>query len=75
MTNVFKYLCTHDNHKIFFNEIDVIVEFGSRKSNEKFVKEASKRNIPFVSGSTGLSKNFKIIKNYSKKYQYSGLLI
>ena len=57
-----------DESKSFFNELDVVIEFGLEEATIKFVKEASKRNIPFVSGSTGLSKDtLNLLKKYSKK--------
>ena len=57
-----------DNIQKFFNNIDVIVEFGLEEATKMFVKEASKRNVAFVSGSTGLSKQtVKLLINYSKK--------
>ena len=43
-----------DNIIEFFNDLDVVIEFGLEEATIKFVKEASKRNVAFVSGSTGL---------------------
>ncbi len=57
-----------DNITKFFNNLDVVIEFGLEEATIRFVKEASKRNIAFVSGSTGLSnKTLKLLKTHSKK--------
>ena len=65
--NALNIYVTHES-KRFFNDLDVVIEFGLEKATRKFVKEASKRNIPFVSGSTGLSKDtLNLFKKYSKK--------
>ncbi len=56
-----------DNTESFFNNLDVVVEFGLEKATKKFVKEASKRNIAFVSGSTGLkNETIKLLNEHSK---------
>ena len=65
-----------DNITKFFNNLDVVIEFGLEEATIRFVKEASKRNVAFVSGSTGLSnKTLKLLKTHSKKYLFFGLLI
>ena len=57
-----------DNITKFFNNLDVVIEFGLEEATIRFVKEASKRNVSFVSGSTGLSnKTLKLLKMHSKK--------
>ncbi len=57
-----------DNMKSFFNNLDVVIEFGLEEATIKFVKEASKRNVAFISGSTGLSnETIKLLKKHSKK--------
>jgi 4-hydroxy-tetrahydrodipicolinate reductase len=57
-----------DNIQSFFNKLDVVIEFGLEEATLMFVKEASKRNVAFVSGSTGLSTDtIKLLKKYSKK--------
>ena len=57
-----------DNIIKFFNNLDVVIEFGLEEATTKFVKEASKRNVAFVSGSTGLSRRLlKLLKTHSKK--------
>lgn len=57
-----------DNIIKFFNNLDVVIEFGLEEATTRFVKEASKRNVAFVSGSTGLSnKTLKLLKTHSKK--------
>ena len=60
-----------DNMQSFFKNLDVVIEFGLEEATIKFVKEASKRNVAFISGSTGLStETIKLLKKYSKKYQF-----
>ncbi|MDC3024092.1 4-hydroxy-tetrahydrodipicolinate reductase, partial [Alphaproteobacteria bacterium] len=57
-----------DEIKSFFNNLDVAIEFGLEQATKKFVKEASKRNVAFVSGSTGLSKEtISLFNKCSKK--------
>ncbi len=57
-----------DNMQSFFKNLDVVIEFGLEEATIKFVKEASKRNVAFISGSTGLStETIKLLKKYSKK--------
>ena len=46
-----------DNIKDFFKDLDVVIEFGLEKATNKFLKEASKNKVAFLSGSTGLSSN------------------
>ena len=57
-----------DNIDSFFNNLDVVIEFGLEKATIKFAKEASKRRVAFISGSTGLTnQTLNLLKKYSKK--------
>ena len=53
--------------KSFFNNLDVVIEFGLEDATIMFLKEASRQNVAFLSGSTGLSSGtLKLMKKLSK---------
>ncbi|MEC8100524.1 MAG: 4-hydroxy-tetrahydrodipicolinate reductase [Pseudomonadota bacterium] len=55
-----------DDMNNFFKDIDIVIEFGLEDATIKFLKEASKRRVAFLSGSTGLSvKTQKLMKKLS----------
>ena len=55
-----------DNIKSFFKNIDVAIEFGLEQATIRYLKEASKCKVAFLSGSTGISSNtFKLMKKLS----------
>ena len=56
-----------DNIKTFFDNLDVVIEFGLEEATVKYLKEASKKKVAFLSGSTALSKDtLKLMKRLSK---------
>ena len=57
-----------DNMKNFFKNIDIVIEFGLKKATNKYLREAGKRKVAFLSGSTGISlETIKLMKEVSKK--------
>ena len=57
-----------DNMKKFFKNIDVVIEFGLKKATNSYLREAGKRKVAFLSGSTGISlETIKLMKEVSKK--------
>ena len=51
----------------FFNEIDVVIEFGLEKATLQYLSEAKKNKKAFISGSTALSnKTILLMKKTSK---------
>ena len=63
-----------DNLRTFFKDLNVVIEFGLEEATIRYLKEANKFNVAYISGSTGLSSNtLKLMKKCSKKFQFYGL--
>ena len=59
------------NNEIAFEKTDIIIDFTIPKCTIEVLKIASKLKKRVVIGTTGFTqKEDKIIKKYSKKYQY-----
>ena len=57
-----------DNLRTFFKDLNVVIEFGLEEATIRYLKEANKFNVAYISGSTGLSSNtLKLMKKCSKK--------
>ena len=57
-----------DNHKVFYQDIDIVIEFGLEKATIENLNQANKYKVAFVSGSTGLSySTIDLMKKLSKK--------
>ncbi len=56
------------DHKVFCNDIDVIIEFGLESATKEYLSLAKKNKIAFISGSTALSKTTVQSMKMASKY-------